>query len=463
MTDLYKQYKEFSLSHGMKLHVLELREIPIAQIMFLYPVGSANERPREQGMAHFLEHMMFKGTSNFPQGFIDHFSLRSGGENNACTDKDMTIYYHLLPSDSWKEAVDIEFDRMVHLKLDPKEFALEKNVVLEEVNMYADEPGEVLYDGHYERSLEASHPYQHPVLGTVDTLKAMGPSDMAEFYDRFYGPGGCQAILLGDIDAQEAADYLQECLHHHFNESGRSGEHAGENEKGRGLNLEPSDGLGTRSHSNFVEELDVAHLRLSLSFDGHCFGDLYEPCASLLEEILSGGKTSLLTQHFKEELHLVSQVHCMDDARELGGRFFIEFELRDGVRPERIINELQRVLPELREKITPELLEASKNKLETSFYQDQERMEELGFNLAQWLFHRDARSFFESPQKIRETSLDEVLQFFDRTFSSAMFCAGLTCPIGESKNFSLPVLTGASFLNGNLSPQENSDSSVALG
>ncbi|MBT3786419.1 insulinase family protein, partial [bacterium] len=202
-------YHSCALSNGLKLHVLERRELPIVVLMVLYSVGSSHETPAQYGMAHFLEHMMFKGSEQFPLGSIDLFSHRSGGENNAFTSRDFTVYYHVLPARHWKSALEIEIDRMCSLQLEEAEYESEKRVVLEELSMYEDDPQEALYDFHYSKAFSKAHPYHHPIIGTRDVLLAQDLKMMEEFYRSNYRVDNASLLLLGDLNASLATRAIQ--------------------------------------------------------------------------------------------------------------------------------------------------------------------------------------------------------------------------------------------------------------
>ena len=100
--------KSHVLSNGIEAYCLPKQEIPLVCLLIYFGIGSGSEGSNETGMCHFLEHMMFKGSSNFPQGSLDIFSMRNGGENNAFTSRDSTCYYHVLPADSWSKVLSLE-------------------------------------------------------------------------------------------------------------------------------------------------------------------------------------------------------------------------------------------------------------------------------------------------------------------------------------------------------------------
>ena len=131
---------EHRLRNGLQVLIAERHDDPVVAAMVFYGVGARNERAEEAGVSHFLEHMMFKGSSKFGKGEVDRITTVLGGSNNAFTTPDHTAYWFELASDRWEIALDIEADRMSGLALDPKEFQSEKKVVLEELSMGRDDP-----------------------------------------------------------------------------------------------------------------------------------------------------------------------------------------------------------------------------------------------------------------------------------------------------------------------------------
>jgi predicted Zn-dependent peptidase len=195
--------QEHKLENGLTILLVERHLDPVVAVMLWYKVGARNESEREAGVSHFLEHMMFKGTPRFGKGEVDRETTILGGSNNAFTTPDHTAYWFELASDRWEKALEIEADRMKSLLLDPAEFEAEKAVVLEELAMGDDDPWRSLSQ-EVQALLFPRHPYRRPVIGYPDTLKAMKPSDMRDYYARFYQPGNAILVIAGDIDPESA-------------------------------------------------------------------------------------------------------------------------------------------------------------------------------------------------------------------------------------------------------------------
>lgn len=185
------------LGNGLTVCLLENRQAPIVTSALFYKVGTRDEPAGNGGVAHFLEHMMFKGSSRFGPGEIDRRTQALGGVNNAFTSHDATGYYFNFAADRWTEALEIEVDRMAALTLDPEHVASERQVILEEIAMYDSEPWDALEMAVHER-LFGSHAYGRQVLGTREELMATGPGELRAFHDRFYRPDNALLVVAGE-------------------------------------------------------------------------------------------------------------------------------------------------------------------------------------------------------------------------------------------------------------------------
>ena len=197
------------LANGLTVCLLENRQAPLVTSALWYRAGTRDEDEAHLGAAHFLEHMMFKGSRRYGPGEIDRRTQALGGTNNAFTSHDSTAYYFSFASDRWREALDIEADRMRGLLLDPQEVASERQVIQEEIAMYEDDPWDAL-EIHALREFFGGHPYGRPVLGTRETVAATGVAELARFHREFYRPANAVLVVAGDVgpealDAVEAA------------------------------------------------------------------------------------------------------------------------------------------------------------------------------------------------------------------------------------------------------------------
>lgn len=194
---------EFMLKNGLKLIVKEDHRSPVVVSLIWYKAGSADELNGTTGIAHALEHMMFKGTKKVPGGEFSKRIAAVGGRDNAFTSRDYTAYFQELHKQHLPLAMELESDRMRNLVLTKEEFFKEMKVVMEERRLRTDDKPHALV---YEKMMAVayqSHPYRRPVIGWMNDLENMRIADAQEWYDRWYAPNNAILVVVGDINAKD--------------------------------------------------------------------------------------------------------------------------------------------------------------------------------------------------------------------------------------------------------------------
>ncbi len=200
---------DFVLPNGLEVVVIPDRRAPIVTHMVWYKVGSADETPGKSGLAHFLEHLMFKGTAKNPTGF-SQIVATIGGQENAFTSSDYTGYYQRVPREQLKDMMAFEADRMTGLVLTDEVVKPELDVVLEEQNMrVANNPGARLGQ-QMDALLYINHPYGRPVIGWRHEIEKLNREDALAFYRRFYTPNNAILVIAGDVSADEVKRLAEE-------------------------------------------------------------------------------------------------------------------------------------------------------------------------------------------------------------------------------------------------------------
>jgi zinc protease len=193
----------FTLSNGMQVVVIPDHRTPVVTEMIWYKVGSADETPGKSGLAHFLEHLMFKGTSKHPAGEFSQTVLRVGGNENASTSVDYTNYYQRVPKEQLPTMMEFEADRMTGLVLKDENVLPERDVVLEEYNMRVANNPDARLNEQIMAALYLNHPYGRPVIGWHQEIEKLDREDALAFYRRFYAPNNAILVIAGDVDAAE--------------------------------------------------------------------------------------------------------------------------------------------------------------------------------------------------------------------------------------------------------------------
>ena len=193
---------EHKLANGLRVIVKEDRRAPTAVHMVWYRAGSIDETNGTTGVAHVLEHMMFKGTPKVGAGEFNRLVAAAGGRDNAFTSRDYTAYFQQVPKEKLEEMMALEADRMRHLTLSASEFAQEIKVVMEERRLRTDDqPQSLLFEAMNAAAFQ-SHPYRRPIIGWMNDLENMTAQDARDWYDRWYVPNNAYVVIVGDVDHQ---------------------------------------------------------------------------------------------------------------------------------------------------------------------------------------------------------------------------------------------------------------------
>ncbi|AQQ07196.1 peptidase M16 [Roseibium algicola] len=202
--------ESFTLDNGLQVVVIPDRRAPVVTHMIWYKVGSADEPEGQSGVAHFLEHLMFKGTHDHPNGEFSKMVADRGGQENAFTSTDYTAYFQKVAKQHLPLMMKLEADRMENLVLSNEVVTPERDVVLEERRMRVDsEPGSRLQEALNSITF-VNHPYGSPVIGWQSEIEALNKEAAIAFYDRFYTPNNAVVVIAGDVDVDAVRKLAQE-------------------------------------------------------------------------------------------------------------------------------------------------------------------------------------------------------------------------------------------------------------
>ena len=194
---------EYRLANGLKLIVKEDHRAPTVANMVWYRAGSIDEQNGTTGVAHVLEHMMFKGTKKLKPGEFSKKVAELGGRENAFTSKDYTAYHQQVEKSRLAQVMALEADRMQNLRMDPSEFAKEIRVVMEERRLRTDDQPTALMMEALNATAFTANPYHHPVVGWMDDLQNMTAADALAWYQRWYAPNNAVVVIAGDVNPQQ--------------------------------------------------------------------------------------------------------------------------------------------------------------------------------------------------------------------------------------------------------------------
>src|SRR5262249_37314018 len=205
-----RRASEFWLDNGMQVVVVPDHRAPVVTHVGWDRVGGADNAPGQSGVAHFLEHLMFRSTKKLKSGELERTVSRLGGRDNAVTSHDATYYFQRLPKEHLKTAMVMEADRMRNLNLDEAEVATERDVVLQERRSVVDSKPLAILDELINANLYLNHPYRIPVLGWEHEMKKLNRAAAIAFYRRYYAPNNAILVVAGDVTPDQVKKLAQE-------------------------------------------------------------------------------------------------------------------------------------------------------------------------------------------------------------------------------------------------------------
>nr|WP_010391884.1 pitrilysin family protein [Paracoccus sp. TRP] len=209
LAEMPKGISHFTLDNGLEAVVIEDHRAPVVVQMLWYRIGSADEQPGKSGIAHYLEHLMFKGTDKLAAGELSKTVTANGGMDNAFTSYDFTTYFQRIASDRLPLIMEMESDRMANLRIGEDDWQAERQVVLEERSQRTDsDPGSQFAE---ERSAVQfyNHPYGRPVIGWRQEMEGLTREDAIAWYDAHYAPNAAVLVVAGDVTADQVRELAQ--------------------------------------------------------------------------------------------------------------------------------------------------------------------------------------------------------------------------------------------------------------
>ncbi|WFO16411.1 insulinase family protein [Cellulophaga baltica 4] len=204
--------KNFTLSNGMKIMVLEDHSIPNANMYLFWKVGSRNEYPGITGLSHFFEHMMFNGSKKYGPKMFDRTMEAAGGSNNAYTTENITVYTDWFPSEAMEVIFDLESDRIENLVLDPKMVESERGVVLSERSTGLENSNFRNISDAVKGSAFMAHPYRWSVIGYESDIKNWTIDDLQTYFDTYYAPNNAVVVISGDVSLEKVKKMAKQYL-----------------------------------------------------------------------------------------------------------------------------------------------------------------------------------------------------------------------------------------------------------
>lgn len=290
--DISTQVTDFRLENGMQVIVIEDHRAPVVIHMVWYKAGSGEEDPGVSGVAHFLEHLLFKQTKTMGAGEFSRIVAENGGSDNAFTSYDYTAYFQRITVDKLPFMMKMESDRMINLDLGPDDILTERDVILEERNQRVENSPSALFGEQRRAALFLNHPYGRPVIGWRHEMESLSLEDALAFYRQFYAPNNAVLVVGGDVLPEAVFELARQTY---------GVIPANPDLLPRDRPQEPPQ-ISARRMTYFDERVAQPYVARTYLAPERNPGDQSVPAAlTLLAEILGGGQTSVLAQKLQFE------------------------------------------------------------------------------------------------------------------------------------------------------------------
>ena len=351
--DLKFNIDKYTLKNGMVVILHQDKTVPLVSVHQWYRVGSKDEKVGRTGLAHFFEHLMFKGTERLSGKQYERLIHMGGADNNAFTSQDYTGYYTNLPPDRLRWVLGVESDRMVGLMFDPKEIQSEREVVKEERRMRTENSVEGSLDEKLHRLLYQVGAYRWPVIGSMEDLNAASLEDLKAFYKTYYSPNNSVLVVAGNFDVDQTKKWIEELYGSIPAQKVNRPEFLNEIE-----NLAKMDWA--------VEHIkkDVQAETMLLGFRGPDIKSADNYAMDLLSVILGSGNSSRFYQLFVRQKKKALEVSVDHDSGYHGSIFYMLLQLAPGVTNASVIPDIKAQIEKVqKEKVSEAELQKAKNLL----------------------------------------------------------------------------------------------------
>jgi zinc protease len=349
------QVQEIVLDNGLKVLLLEDHKSPAVTFQVWYRVGGRNEKDGKSGLAHFLEHMMFKGTPTTGPEEYSRIIAKNGGRSNAFTSSDMTVYFATMSREKIGIELELEADRMASALLGDKYFAAEKKVIQEERRLRTDDnPASALSEVASAVAFMV-HPYRRPIVGWMEDIENLTRQDLVDFYKLYYEPNNAFIVMVGDFSSAEVIEKIRAA----FGKIPRGPEPPK-------VNVEEPEQRGERR----VILKKEAELPFTLMF--YHAPNLKSPdsfALDVLSVVLAGGRSSRLYRDLVYEKRMARSIDADYSAVSVDPMgFSITAQLLPGIEPAKLEREVERGLDEVKARLISEReLQKAKNQIEAAF------------------------------------------------------------------------------------------------
>lgn len=393
------QAQMYKLDNGQTVVVQEVKNNPIVTIDTWIKTGSIDEEDSNNGVAHFLEHLFFKGTKTHEPGEFDKILETKGAITNAATSKDFTHYYITIPSKDFDLAMDLHGDMILHPLIPRKEMEKERKVVLEEISKDLNSPTKIMQD-NLNSMLYTTHPYKRKVIGRSDVIETITRDQVLSFYNKNYSPSNMVTVIIGDVDANHAIEKTKEAFNAEYKKQTKT--------------IYTKEAPLTKQQKK-VEYLDTESGYMVIGFRGTPIDDKDSYALDVLATILGDGRSSVLNQVLKEKKRIAFSVDAGNSTFRDDGIFYISANYEPTkckIVQDTIFNEIEKIQ---KNGVTDDQLKLAKNIIERSTYYSRESITniatEIGYTMA---LTNDIKFYDTYLDNIKNVSKEDVKKIAEK-------------------------------------------------
>jgi zinc protease len=388
--------EKYVLDNGLTVLFLEDHGSPVFSYQTWFRVGSRHEQEGKTGIAHLFEHLMFKETSNTPEGVFDRTLEGIGARVNAATWLDWTFYYEDVPAGNLETVIKLEADRMENMILNDKQLEAEREVVINERRQRVDnDPSGKLSEVLWSLAFDVS-PYKHPTIGWMKDIEGLSLVDCTQFYGTYYAPNNAVLVVVGDVDRREMLRMVRQYYGHLKAQEVPKPEEV----------QEPSQVQPRKQEVR----LAIGSERVLLGYKAPAVTDAKAAALEILNEVLFEGDSSRLQRALVTDGEIATGVSAFVPPFRFPGLYEISVDLRPGHTGEEaeevVLGEFAKVIEK---GITDAELSKAQNKLETRFYRQLETNNQKAHGLGFWeVTAEDYRMLFTIADRYRLITVDDV-------------------------------------------------------
>ena len=421
----------YKLDNGQTAVIQEVRNNPIVTIDTWIKTGSIDEDDTNNGVAHFLEHLFFKGTKNHAPGEFDKILETKGGITNAATSKDFTHYYITIPSKDFDLAMDLHADMLMNPMIPRNEMEKERKVVLEEINKDSNSPQKKLYES-IDNMLYTTHPYKRRVIGKSEVIETITREKILDFYNAHYSPSNMVTIVVGDVDTNHALEKIKDVFKMSSAKTSK--------------NVYPKE-QPLDEPKKQVEYIDTKSGYMLIGYRAPSITEKDSYAMDVLSTILGEGRSSVLNQVLKEKKRLAFSIAAGNMTYKDDGIFYISANFEPDkckMVQDTIFDEIKKIQDK---GVNEEQLNLAKNIIERTTYYSRESVSnisnEIGYTMA---LTGDIKFYDNYLNNIKNVSINDVKRVANKYLVQNHSATSILLPSDKKE---IPISNKSSFNNTN--------------